>query len=92
MARLSEESSGYNQALRDRSCFIVCDATPMEETYLGAFDGLVAGAAVGLFVERGLSNPRWARVPLNRRGDGGDRLGVRIVPARGGLTFAVTVH
>jgi hypothetical protein len=83
---------GYNQALRKRSCFIVCDATPMEETYFGAFDGLVAGAAVGLFVERGLSNPRWARVPLTRSGDGGDRLDVRIVPARGGVTLAVTLH
>jgi hypothetical protein len=83
---------GHNQALRDRSCFIVCDATPMQETYFGAFDGLVAGAAVGLFVERGLSNPRWARVPLTRRGDGGDRLGVRLVPARRGVTLAVTLH
>jgi hypothetical protein len=83
---------GYNQALRKRSCFIVCDATPMEETYFGAFDGLVAGAAVGLFAERGLSNPQWARVPLNRSGEGDGRLGVRIVPARGGVTLAVTVH
>jgi hypothetical protein len=83
---------GYNQAVRDRSCLIVCDARPLEEAYFGAFDGLVAGAAVGLFLDRRLSSARWARVPLSRSDREGGRLGVQLVPARGGMTLAVSLH
>jgi hypothetical protein len=83
---------GYNQASRTRTCFILCDATPAEEAYLGAFDGAVAGAAVGLLVDRRWSESRWVRVPLHGRGDSRGQLGVRIAPARGGVTLALTLR